>query len=219
VDTLQSDADHKLRSALEFLRSSLSRKRRIGAKQLRKLKEASAGPALLDALRKEIKDPRTWETQYQLIMALGECCYTEALPFIEALAQQHFDATMVYVALGDAIVRLGRAFQDDAGPVLRLIQTGNNMLIDGALRAAAMLKMKPDQDSVNAIIAYINQQWPSDPPPSVGAPRFWVAVAAAGWNGPAVEAFLRSCLESPRTDVRSAAFAAQQKKYLHVSPL
>lgn len=191
----------------------------MGAKQLRKLKDPSAGPALLDALRKEINDSRTWETQYQLIMALGECCCTEALPFIEALAQQHFDATMLYVALGDAIVRLGRAFQDDADPVLHLMQTDNHMLIDGAFRAAAMLKMKPDQDSVNAIITYINEQWPNDPPLSVGAPRFWVAIAAAGWNGPAVEAFLRSCLESPRTDVRSAAFAAQQKKYLHVNPL
>jgi hypothetical protein len=61
-------------SELEILMSQLqsphSPKRRSAAKKLRKLGDPVAGPALLEALKHELPDPRTWETQYQMIMAL-----------------------------------------------------------------------------------------------------------------------------------------------------
>ncbi|WP_305815346.1 HEAT repeat domain-containing protein [Photobacterium leiognathi] len=66
---------------IEQLNNKASAKRRSAAKKLRKLKNKDAGPALLEALKNELKDKRTWETQYQMIMALGESGHTDGLDF------------------------------------------------------------------------------------------------------------------------------------------
>jgi HEAT repeat protein len=203
----------KVAEALALLRDSRSPKRRMGAKRLRKLADLSAGPALLAALQKEVHDPRTWETQYQMVMALGECGYAVALPYLQELAEEPFEATMLYVALGDAMVRLGRADENDARPILRLLGTDNDMLIDGAFRAMAMLRMRPDEDAVQQIISYVSGR-------SLGHfLRFWVAAACPGWSGQEVDAFLKSCLQSTRSDVRQAAEAALSKNYIKWNPL
>ena len=199
--------------AVELLGHRLSAKRRAGAKRLRKLKRFEAGPALLGALRREVLDARTWETQYHMVMALAESEYAPALPDLEVLARRPFEATMVYVALGDALVRLGRASADDAGPVLRLLSSGNDMLIGGALRAVAMLRMRPDDETVGRILDFASARPPAD------GLRFWVAAAAAGWRGPAVETFLAACALDLRADVREAALASARGEYRKWSPL
>jgi HEAT repeat protein len=202
--------------AIMLLGDKHSPRRRSAAKRLRKLGDIAAGPSLLAALQREVQDPRTWETQYQMIMALGECGYEAAKPYLEELVQRHFEATMVYMALGDAIVRLGRQFPDDPDPVLYLMgmNKNNHMLIQGAFRATAMLRMKPDQEAVNTVIRYVNEHEPDEPPAAVGSLRFWVAAAAAGWDGPEVESFLEASVSSLRSDLRQAAVASRQKKYL-----
>nr|CAA9216330.1 hypothetical protein AVDCRST_MAG63-247 [uncultured Armatimonadetes bacterium] len=201
------------RSPLELLNDRHSAKRRMGAKRLRKLKDPSAGPALLEALQKEVQDPRTWETQYQMVMALGECGYAPALPYLQELASHPFDATMVYVAIGDALVRLGREHENDASPVLRLMETGNDTLIDGAFRAVAMLRMRPATEAVREILRFVTPRDSSD------GLRFWIAAAAAGWEGEEVAKFLRACVKGARPDVREAAAASLQGKYLKWNPL
>jgi HEAT repeat protein len=203
----------QLAAALALLNDTRSLKRRSGAKQLRKRKDPAAGPALLAVLQKEVQDHRTWETQYQMIMALGECQYAPALPYLQSLAQQRFEATMIYTALGDAIVRLGRAHEHDPAPALALLHTHNDMLIAGAFRAVAMLRLKPSQAEVEQIIQHALRQSPYD------QVHFWVAAAAPGWHGPLVEQFLAGAVNSSSDTTRRAALAAQQKQYLKWSPL
>lgn len=98
-----------------------------------------------------------------------------ALPFIEDLAQRDFDATMLYVAIGDALVRLSRKHEHDASRAIATLQGANEMLIDGALRAVAMLRMVPDEASIRKIVDFASRRDPCD------GVRFWVAAAAAGW--------------------------------------
>ncbi len=194
--------------------SSQSPKRRSAAKKLRRLGVIEAGPALLAALEKEVKDPRTWETQYQLIMALGECNYVAALSVLERLAETEIEATMVYVGLGDAIVRLSRSNQNDAMPILKIVNhSKNTMLIDGALRAMAMLRMVPVPEMVRQVLAFVKPLGSTDPL------RFWVAAAAPGWKHPDLEAFLASCASSSRQDIAEAGKCEQLKKYQKWSPL
>lgn len=202
-----------LAAAISLLSDSRSPKRRAGAKQLRRLKDPSAGPALLSALQKEVQGPRAWEPLYHMIMALGECDYRPALQYLETLAQLPFTATSIYVALGDSIVRLGREHTDDPAPVLRLMQIENDMLTDGAFRAVAMLRLKLNEDAVRQIVSYVSRRPLNDPL------RFWVAAASAGWDGPEVEAFLQACISGSRDDTRQAAAAALQKRYLKWNPL
>ena len=46
-----------------------------------------------------------------------------------------------------------------------------------------------------------------------------MAAAAPGWDHPKVQAFLQACASGDRDDVRTAATAALQKKYLTWRPL
>lgn len=176
--------------AIELLSNPQSTKRRSGAKSLRKLRVQEAGLPLLQALKKEMQDSRTWETQYQMIAALGECNFQDALPYLLELVKKHFEATMVYVALGDAIVRLSRKFDDDAEIMMMLLNTGNKMLIMGGIQAIAMLRMKPNANILASVISYAQSTYSKD---NRDWSIIWVLRAAPGWQGPLVEEFLQKC--------------------------
>jgi HEAT repeat protein len=190
-----------------------SPKRRSAAKKLRKLKDIDTGPSILAALESELKDVRTWETQYQMIMAIGECGYKPALPFLNELAKQNFEATMVYVAIGDAVVRLSIENERDTTSIFKIIDTGNAMLIDGALRAMAMLKMVPIDSHIEKIINYVAKKELNE------GIHFWVVAAAPGWSGARVNEYLDYCAKSPRQEITSAVDLARKNKYKKWSPL
>jgi len=198
---------------IDLLKHTRSPKRRSAAKRLRKRGDTSAGKALLSALRKEIEDLRTWETQYQLIMAIGECEYVEALPFLKDFADQPLEATMIYVGLGDALVRLQIQSLNDGEPIIELMESGNEMLIDGAFRAMAMLRMVPSAVHVQKIIRFVSAL------PLDHGNRFWPLAAAPGWQGDEVDTYVAECLRSDRNDLREAAELAANRKYKKWNPL
>lgn len=209
---------------IEQLSNPKSDKRRSAAKKLRKLGASEAGSALLTALKAEVRDTRSWETQYQMIMAIGECGYKEALPFLHELLSNHNfgDPTMQYCALGDVIVRLEQSTNDDATPVMQFLDAFANapsdarkkMALEGALRTLAMKKMKPDPQTISEILSRVSQLTTNG-----SSLPFWVLAAAAGWDGPDVQQFVQQHSNSTRADVREAALCAQSKKYGKWNPL
>lgn len=203
----------ELEILIKELQNPLTGKRRAAAKKLRKLENPIAGPALLDALRLELSDARTWETQYQMIMALGHCGYTEAVPFLQTLFHEKFKATIVLMAVGDAYVRLRRRSESDSGPLFELFAIKNDeLLLGGALRAIAMLRMKFDPAVTASILERVSAL------KSEGL-NFWAAAACPGWSGSTVDHFLGQCLLSSSEDVRDAATDAKLKKYRKWNPL
>jgi HEAT repeat protein len=203
----------EIQELTSLLESPSSPKRRSAARKLRKLGDPFAGPALLHALKRELLDKRTWETQYQMVMALGHCGYREAIPLLHILAYERIEHTMVLVAVGDAYIRLVRTSEDDSKPLFDIFAIRNdNALLDGALRAVAMLRMRFGDDCAARIIDGVvarkqESLW------------FWAAAACPGWSGAAVEAFLDQCLQGGREDIKTAARAAKLKKYLKWNPL
>jgi HEAT repeat protein len=198
---------------VSLLESPSSPKRRSAAKKLRKIGDLRAGPALLIALKRELPDKRTLETQYQMIMAFGHCGYKEAIPLVHILAHERFEHTMVLVAVGDTYVRLSRTSEDDPNPLFDVFAVRNDdALLDGALRAVAMLRMKFTEVCAAKVIEHIEAR-------KQEFSRFWVVAACPGWSGPSVEKFLDQCVLSGREDIRSAAMAAKLKKYLKWNPL
>jgi len=195
------------------LQDKKSPKRRSAAKKLRKLKNIDAGPSLLSALKEELKDSRTWETQYQMVMAIGECGYKPALEFLKSLAHQTFEATMIYVAIGDAIQRLSMQHEQDVTSVFEAIDSGNDMLVDGAIRAMAMLKMLPVDLHIEKIINFVIAKSKND------GMHFWVLAAAPGWSGLKVEEYLDFCSTSKRDEITNAVELARKQKYKKWSPL
>jgi hypothetical protein len=144
---------------------------------------------------------------------LGHCEYQEAIPLVHILAHERFEHTMVLVAVGDTYVRLTRSFEDDPKPLFDVFVIRNdNSLLVGALRAVAMLRMKFTEECASQVIEHVMAR-------KEESLWFWVAAACPGWSGSTVEAFLDQCLLSEREDIKSAGWAAKQKKYLKWNPL
>jgi HEAT repeat protein len=203
--------DERPQRPVLLLSDKASARRRAAAKQLRKLKDPSGCPALLRALEQEIGDRRTWETQYHMVMALAETGCESALPLLHSLISKDLEP-MTLTAVGDALVRLGRKFSDDPSPLLELLSSGVLPLAEGGIRAVAMLRLKLPIDAVRRTVAFASHERNSQV-------RFWVAAASAGWDGPEVVAFLRSCEKDDLAETRRAAAAALKKQYLKWSPL
>jgi HEAT repeat protein len=214
---------------LPDLAARSSAKRRSAAKKLRRLGDPAAGPALLAALQHELEDVRTWETQYQMVQALGECGHRPALPLLLDLAQRPFEATMVLVAVGDALVRLASDVGKDATMLRSLLSgaaggkaqsdDGRHQLAQGAARAVAMQRVVPDRSTIELLLRWAERFDPAD---ENGAnARFWVAAAAAGWleRSPLVRPFLEACSASASAGLRDAAKKALKGKYGNWRPL
>ncbi|HAS8250388.1 TPA: HEAT repeat domain-containing protein [Vibrio vulnificus] len=205
--------DTDIQPLVEQLNSKASAKRRSAAKKLRKLKAKDAGPPLLEALQIELKDKRTWETQYQMIMALGESGYTDSLEFLLQLAKQEFEATMIYIAIGDAITTLEQLHDPDLKSLSKWIDQDKKSLIEGAIRSLAINKTTPSNKLIKKIISYAEK-------PDSRNSVFWISAASPGWPENLTESFLKDCLEhSEIDDKKKTAKAALKGKYLNWNPL
>ena len=204
----------ELTAPVKELSNSRSLKRTRAARRLRKQRDPAAGPALLEALQKEMKDPRTWETQYQIVMALCECGYREALPVLQEFAKNRLEATAVYTALGDAIVRLSAESGNDIRPVLKAMRDSTEQAyLDGAFRGMAVLRMIPTRSEIAEIMDFLAHL------PADHYLRFWVAAAAPGWPPDLIEEFLATCEKSGREDLMEAAAFARASRYKQWRPL
>jgi hypothetical protein len=189
--------DAAVTAAIELLSHRLSAKRRSGAKRLLKLAARDAGPALLAALEAEVKDPRTWESQHLLIVALGVCRHTQALPFLRQMSEQKHRATVLYMALGDAIFRLLLELNGVDRAIETICKTDNFKMMYGAFHAIAILRLVPNDETIRLMIARAKD--PRAATQVVGHPgdttgvRKWVAAAAASWRPELVDSFLREC--------------------------
>jgi hypothetical protein len=194
---------------IEQLTHTTSAKRRTSAKKLRALGEASAASALHNALVKEIKTRRTWETQYQMIMALATSCPAESdVSLLESILALPLEP-MVHLAAGDALVRSSRDV-DEA--VLKALRSNSPPRAEGALRALAITRRSILDSTSTAAILHASS-------PAHKSAIFWAAAAAAGWNTKITRAFLESCLHDESAETRRAAEASLEGRYLSWTPL
>ena len=199
-----SEVALKLAEAVELLHNSIALKRESGAKRLRKLGLPESGETLFEALKKEV--------------ALGVVNYQPALPFLWELTRQDFDATMTYLGLGDAILRLSILEKPLAMVWHEVLNTQNPMFIDGALRAIALLKLVPDDETIQRIIAVARQPnfikdvrgYPGDK----SGLRYWVAAASGGWKKSLTQEFLLECQLITDTSLKLAADQALKGMYI-----
>ncbi|MET8168490.1 HEAT repeat domain-containing protein [Streptomyces sp. NPDC005329] len=199
--------------AIRQLQDRSSAKRRSAAKRLRKLGDPSAGPALLEALKNEVRDSRTWETQYQMTMALGTCGSPSDLSYLRDVVLRRETLHAVHTAGGDAIVRLSYMEHSQNEAIHWCLSTGNETLVGGALQAVAILRLVLDQETVTYVLDFIEARSPHD------GIYFWPAVAAAGWTGQRVHDFLTACATGPRSDVAEAATDSLAGNYGTYRPL
>jgi HEAT repeat protein len=202
---------------IELLSHSRSPKRRTAAKRLRKLADATAGPALVVALENELNDERTWETQYQMVMAIGHCNYTDALPFVESLVVRRLGG-MVDIAIGDTLLRLSRQHENDAARAIEFIDAENQLLTHGAMQAIAMLRMLPGDTTMKRLIDHgLSLNLGEDDWTVI-----WLLRAVPGWPGQLVSQLLNKWGAVPflqQQQIHGAVDLARKNKYYKWSPL
>ena len=199
--------------AIDQLSDRSSAKRRQAAKRLRVLCDDAAGPALYEAIQAEVRDPRTWETQYQMIMALGACNYSPAAELLVELASKQDGYRMVGVAVGDALTRIEWETSKTLAVVERSMTDWSTAVADGAFRALAMLHIVPSDELVERVIAFAKKTPSHDPL------RYWVVAAAAGWESPSTNRFLRSCKRSINSELAELAKTSLAGTYVRHSIL
>jgi hypothetical protein len=204
-----------LQELVQELSSSKSDKRSSAAKRLRKQKHTAAAPAILDALKKELSDDRTWKAKFEMILAIGELHDHAALPFLWELTKIDTPHTIVYIALGDAIVRLSCKEKSDVDCIFQIANTRNVSLLNGAFNAMSELRLIPNDEQIGRILELAedpraeNNRYPND---RVGL-RLNVALAAAGWPRDLVRPFLDRCLAIPDKGLQLAASNSLKGKY------
>lgn len=212
----------KMKDAIELLSASTAKKRESGAKRLGKIADPEAGAFLLDALEKEIEDSKTWSCQYQLILALGFCRYEPALPFLLKLKERSFDSAILYIGLGDAILRLSILNNTIKDSLSVIFESKDYLIMQGAFTAMALLKLLPEDDDIKKIIEIaldpkITEIVKGHPKDSTGV-RKWVATAAAGWKDELRIDFLYDCLKIDDAHVKMAVEDALKNKYVNWKP-
>lgn len=206
--------------AIAGLSSSQSAKRRSAAKKLRKAAANEACPALLNALVEELKDKRTWETQYHMIVALSDCGCMEAEETLAQLMRTPGLEPAAYSAFGRAIVGLAARRGQGIETAIQLIKSNDTAILEGALCAVACLRLKASPEQARTFVDHVNALPPADPHGDVlMSIRVWLAAAAAGWDQAVVGEFLNKASKSGFQQLARAATNSLKGVYVKWSPL
>ena len=115
-----------------------SQQRRKAAKWIRIHKNTEYNNSLLKALQKETQSPKTWETQYHMIMALGAVRSKNSLELLWSLPQKRLDY-MPLVAAGDAVMSI-----EASADVLEAARKLSSLpFLVGVIRAVAQPECDP----------------------------------------------------------------------------
>jgi hypothetical protein len=184
----------------EKLFSKKSSDRRKAAKEIGKNKLKDFGNDLYKQYLEERKDKRTWETQCEMIKALGHIDYKNAFKEIGEIVKNNIPHDMITICAATAYVQLKRGNINDGKPVLELLEFGGISVIGGALFALAFDQMMPDNETIEKII---KKCWDiQNHKDRIGEEygtmdyRKYLAIACANWDKKLTECFLNHCIET-----------------------
>lgn len=200
------------------LHSTKSLDRKRAAKEIGKIKLTDFADDLYQAYLKEATDKRTWETQVEMILALGLLDYKDALKEIEQIVRTNKPNDMITYAAAQTYVRLKRQSLTDVAPTLEILKFGGLSTVDGCLNPLSYDKMQPDENQIKELIKL---SWDlhkhKDRLGQEGNycdPRYGLAAACAGWDRQLTKDFLEHCLETGDTPVKYVSENSLKGKYV-----
>lgn len=164
------------------------------------MKLVEFGEELYEKYLIERLDKRTWETQCEMIKALGSIDFKEAFSEIEQIVRTNIPHDMITIVAGTTYVQLKRKSINDGSPVLELLEFGSVSVIHGALLALAIDQMKPNENEVKKILSFckdINKH-----KDRIGHEyglvdsRKYLAIACANWDIALTSDFLNHCIDT-----------------------
>jgi hypothetical protein len=196
---------------IRLLRNYHYARRRDAVIRIRRNRDRSLGPPLFDALKRECAAQRNWENLYHMIMALNEIEYKPAYDFLKELAGEEHEATILYTALGEALIRLGTRFEGDPAPLVEVLEGDNFILLDGAFRAVVRFHLCFDDTVVRKIIEFASRL---QEPGSEVQERYAAGGTDPAWRSPNLVKFLKRCMDDPCRETSDAARRVLMSKYL-----
>jgi hypothetical protein len=186
---------------------------RKAAKRIAKDKLLSFGQALHVKLKKILANPKQWETQVEIINALGLINYRPAILEIDAICKTNKEFDMVTYASATAYVRLKREKLSDCRAVFELLSQKGYAVTCGALDALGYDRMMPESHNIVKLMdSCIHLRSPD--PKSLSDPRYGLAAACAGWDKKIVTDFLNSCIQTGDAPLKYVAENALKGKYV-----
>lgn len=139
------------------LASSQSARRRRAAKKIGKFRILELSGSLFNAYKAEINDTRTWETQCEMIRALGKLKNENLLPYLEEIISKNieFDAITHFSAI--AYLRI-KGKSNYMPIVFELLKNGKHSVIDGALWMLFYDDVIPEKEDLEKLIEMVNNK-------------------------------------------------------------
>jgi 3'-phosphoadenosine 5'-phosphosulfate sulfotransferase len=185
------------------LKSSKSTKRRSAAKKLRKIGNEQSCLYLLNALKKEVQNRRAWETQYHMVMAIGQSGCPRQVDELYSLLNLIDLEPMVRVAFADSITRI----EGTSNFLLKAFKQKDIDLVSGALRAMTFEQIKLPIDLADDLLNFTLEF-------ENNLTYFWLAAAAPGCSATKLNKYLKKWSTSDDKDISKAAKASLDNKYL-----
>jgi hypothetical protein len=174
---------------------------------------------LFQAYLKEQRDARTWETQVEMILALGLLDCKHSLPEIELIVRANNPEDMITYVASQTYVRLKRQTKDGT-PCIELLKFGRLSVIHGCLDPLGYDKMVPPIDQIKELIRLgwdlhkhkdrLGQEY------GLSDPRYGLAAACAGWDKELTKEFLKHCVLTGDAPVKYAAEHSLKGKYVRL---
>ena len=195
---------------LEALNSASSPKIEKAARHIFKKKIDGYCPHLLEILKVQIKKPKAWKSQRELIKAIGVTGCSEALSFLKSLIDKDFRATVLYSDLAFSIMLLENVPTMNLSFLFTSIEKGNSSQVRGACSALLYMKTIPPNDEIKKIILGISPFIENEN--RVTSPRTYIAALAYLWPKDQSKDFLEQCLKSNDSVLTEIAEASLQRK-------
>lgn len=150
--------EEEISAIKEDLLSNKSVKRRGAAKKIGKSKIKSLEQLLLDAYIKEREDSRTWETQTEMIKALGKLDCKAAIPYLKEIVDINKDEDTITAYAALSYIRLTRNDVNDMAVILDFLENGNAMIFSGAVMAMAYDDVIPTEPEMKKVLEILNKR-------------------------------------------------------------
>lgn len=200
------------------LQNKLSSKRRSAAKKVGKNQLVQLGNNLYQAYIREREDKRTWETQTEMILALGKIGYSKTLPDLKLIIDKNIPHDMITIAAARSYVRLKRINLNDARPVIELLKEGNHSVLVGATNILAFDDMQPSEEQIKTIISILDSKEEDVISiPGLGDPRESLIFAMSKWKDLNSQNYLERFKVSKNKDLRDCAELSLKGKNRHLN--
>lgn len=187
--------------------SKKSEERRSAAKKINKYLIKDLEEDLYQAYIKERKDIRTWETQCEMIKALGKLNNKAIVPELIKIIDANKNDDLITNVASCAYVRITQSEKNDMSSIISLLKGGNLSVLTGAASALAFDEMIPEKMQAQEIIRImLNREAEITELCGQGSidPRALILSSIIKWDktDPLVKKFVERCLklDSIKTD-------------------